>query len=75
MSKAEATDSVDLNTAAYVKWRAVVTTMPHFVAFVDGDEVDRGSDYKRLVQVASGLRACRGEGAVLSIFDTKTDQP
>ena len=60
-----------INEEAYRKWKTV-TGGARYVAFVDGDEVDRGQNFSTVSTNASELRAQRGPGAVLSIFDNSS---
>jgi hypothetical protein len=61
------------NTEAYNIWleRTASTGRPRYVAFVDGDPVESGDNFRQVAGNASMLRSQRGEGAKLAVYDTK----
>ena len=63
---------VDLNKEAFAKYMAIPGKKKRFVAFIDGDIVEKWDDFNFVSLTASGLRSQRGPGTQMDVFNTET---
>ena len=63
------------NQKAFNAWlKTPQADKPQFVAFVDGDVVEKGNNFPNVAINASQLKTQRGTGAQLDIFDSQSKE-
>lgn len=62
----------DANEAVWASWKDRLPADISFFAFIDGDPVESGNDFRLVMTNASGLLSQRGKGAQLAIFDRES---